>query len=57
MDFFVTCSFAGVLHPNYFFQCSRDLKIFRNSWPSVFKFAKFFSIIITFFPTVGQNHF
>ena len=37
--------------------CSSDLKIFVNSWPSASNFKSFFSITRTIFLTVGQNNF
>ena len=38
--------------------CSRSLKFFANSWPSVSNFKWFFSQSLEhFFLTVGQNNF
>ena len=37
--------------------CSSDLKIFVNSWPSASNFKSFFRSLEHFFLTVGQNNF
>ena len=37
--------------------CSSDLKIFANSWPSALNFKRFSRSLEHFFLTVGQNNF
>ena len=37
--------------------CSSDLKIFANSWPSALNFKCFSQSLEQFFITVGQNNY
>ena len=47
----------GPKYANINKNCSSELKIFANSWPSASNFKSFSQSLEQFFLTVGQNNF